>query len=190
MRVIAGSVKGRSLKAPRGLVTRPTADRVRQSIFDMLAFRSEAASVLDLFAGSGAMGIEALSRGAGRAVFVDKNAEALKAIEENLRKCGFERQARIERGDFRTALRRLAVSGERFDLVFIDPPYEGGVRDEAMLGAGQVLAPGGYVVVETASTEEHPAVPDGWALEVERKFGRTVVYLYRYGDNRNLPGQL
>jgi 16S rRNA (guanine(966)-N(2))-methyltransferase RsmD len=186
MRVIAGSVKGHKLTAPRGMATRPTADRVRQSIFDMLAFRCEPERVLDLFAGSGALGIEALSRGAKRAVFVEKNPEALKAVAENLNKCGFTSAAQVQRSDFRSALRKLGSEGERFDLVFIDPPYEGGVRDEALAGIQPLLQPGALVVVETASTEKAPVAPAGLSLELERKFGRTMVFLYRYGEHRDL----
>lgn len=180
MRVIAGEARGRRLVAPRGLTVRPTADRVRQSIFDMLAFRWAGGRVLDLFAGTGAMGIEALSRGAAEAVFVERDRMALAALEENLRRCGYENRARIVRGDFRRALHSLAASGVRVGLAFIDPPYEAGLIDEAMVGIAPLLTPGAWVVVETATTEPPPVLPTGWHVEAERSFGRTKVYLYRY----------
>lgn len=183
MRVIAGEVRGRKLVAPAGLATRPTADRVRQSLFDMIAVRWTGGKALDLFAGSGALGIEALSRGADEAIFVDQHAAALKALETNLAACRFAERAQVVRGDFRTALRKLAAEGRRFDLVFIDPPYEGGMRDAAAAAATAVLAPGALVAVETADTEPPFTAPAGWTLEAERKYGRTLIYLYRYGAN-------
>jgi 16S rRNA (guanine(966)-N(2))-methyltransferase RsmD len=187
MRVIAGEARGRKLTAPGGLDVRPTADRVRQSVFDMLAVRAEAGHVLDLFAGSGALGIEALSRGARRAVFVERAAPALKALEENLAACRFLDRAEVRRSDFRAALKALA--GQRFDLVFVDPPYEGPARDEAVGALAPVLAPGAWIVVETAAEQGAPASPADWRLEAERKYGRTRIFLYHYAvDDRHLPG--
>lgn len=181
MRVIAGEVRGRKLVAPAGLATRPTADRVRQSLFDMIAVRWQGGDALDLFAGSGALGIEALSRGADEAVFVDQHAAAIKAVEANLAACRFTGRAKVLRSDFRSALRKLEAEGRRFSLVFIDPPYEGALRDDAARAAAAVLAPGALVAVETADTEPPFAAPPGFTLEAERKYGRTLVYLYRYG---------
>lgn len=188
MRVIAGEARGRKLAAPAGLDVRPTADRVRQSVFDMLAVRAGAELVLDLFAGTGALGIEALSRGARRAVFVERAAQALKALEANLAACRFADRADVRRGDFRAALKALSAAGARFDLVFVDPPYEGPARDEALGALAPVLAPGAWIVVETAAEQGAPATPADWRLETERKYGRTRIFLYHYADDRRISG--
>lgn len=181
MRVIAGESRGRKLVAPAGMATRPTADRVRQSLFDMIAVRWAGGAVLDVFAGSGALGIEALSRGAAAAVFLEQHPSALKAVEANLAALRYGDRATVLRGDFRAGLRRLAGEGRRFVLVFIDPPYEAGLRDEAAQRVTPLLAPGALIAVETADTEPPFAAPAGWMPEAERKYGRTLIYLYRYG---------
>ena len=188
MRVIAGEARGRKLAAPAGLDVRPTADRVRQSVFDMLTVRAEAENVLDLFAGTGALGIEALSRGAARAVFVERSPVALKTLEANLAACRFTGRAEVRRGDFRAALKTLAAAGATFDLVFVDPPYEGPARDEAVTALHTVLAPGAWIVVETAAEQGAPATPADWRLEAERKYGRTRIFLYAYADDRRISG--
>lgn len=186
MRVISGEARGRKLEAPAGLAVRPTADRVRQTIFDLLAFRWQGGRALDLFAGSGALGIEALSRGADFVVFGEKNTEALACVNRNVQACGFESRASVRRGDYRTVLAQLTAAGERFGLVFIDPPYEGPARDESIAGVAPLLAPGAFIVVETASTEAAPVAQPGWVLEKEKKFGRTLIFLYRYEQDRDL----
>ena len=121
MRVITGTARGRRLKEPQGMDIRPTTDKVKESMFSILQFDIEGRRVLDLFGGTGQLGIEALSRGALEVVFVDKSAAALKLIRENLELCGLSDQARVRNGDSLAYLR----SGEKFDLVFLDPPYAG-----------------------------------------------------------------
>lgn len=122
-RIIAGQNKGRRLKTPPGNETRPTGARVRQTLFDILAPRIEGARLLDAFAGSGAIGIEALSRGAARVVFVDANPVAIAAINENLSLLAGVGNTQVLRQDSRVALAALADTGVRFDIVYLDPPY-------------------------------------------------------------------
>src|SRR5215475_13428526 len=124
MRVIAGALKGRRLVAPRGLSTRPTADQVRIALLDTLGPRLAGARWLDLFAGAGGVGLEALSRGAAHVTFVEREARAMAALEANVKALGLEARTRRLRQDVDRALVRLAAEGARFDLVFLDPPYE------------------------------------------------------------------
>jgi 16S rRNA (guanine966-N2)-methyltransferase len=181
MRVIGGEARGRRLRAPVGLVVRPTADRVRQTVFDLLAFRWSGGRVLDVFAGSGALGIEALSRGADAAVFLEKDPAALAALTANLEVCRFTDRAVVRRGESRLGLKTLAGKGERFSLVFVDPPYAAtGLRDEILTLLPPLLVSGAYIVVETSSAETSPAALPEWELITERRFGRTQVYLYCY----------
>ncbi len=123
MRVQTGTAKGRKLKTPSGINVRPTSGRVKKSIFDTLG-DIEGSSVLDLFAGTGSLGLEALSRGAQNAVFIEKEREAVKIIRDNIAKCGFAARSEIISTDYKKAIRALEKKAERFDLVFIDPPYE------------------------------------------------------------------
>ena len=147
MRIVGGSHKGARIYAPKGRDTRPTSDRVREAIFAILG-SVEGARVLDLFAGSGALGLEALSRGAAHAVFVEADPTAVKTIERNLEKLALE--GRIVRSD---ATRYLARTAERYDVVFVDPPYEmvESLRMPLAEHLPRVLAEGGSVVVETAA---------------------------------------
>src|SRR5215212_8363551 len=140
MRVIAGSYKGRRLQAPPGLATRPTSDRVREALFSILGARVESARVLDLFAGSGALGIEALSRGAAAATFVDNAAPAIRALEANLR--DVEADATVVRAEVRRFLGGASRSARQYDLVFLDPPYQqaASVGPELTGPLGRVLA--------------------------------------------------
>jgi len=148
MRIIAGSRKGHRISAPRGRDTRPTSDRVRENVFNILGGVEEA-DVLDLFAGSGAMGLEALSRGAARAVFVERDADAVRTIERNLDKLRLS--ARVLRQDALTALAAEAGAGRKYDLVLVDPPYDVYSELEARLARylPAVVADDGVVVVET-----------------------------------------
>jgi 16S rRNA (guanine966-N2)-methyltransferase len=124
MRVIAGTAKGHRLMVPGGLNTRPTADRVKEALFSVLADRVAGAAVLDLFAGSGALGIEALSRGADRGIFVDSSRSSIEAIHKNLIKTGLLSKAEVWRAPATRALDKLIARGQRFDLIFLDPPYK------------------------------------------------------------------
>jgi 16S rRNA (guanine966-N2)-methyltransferase len=175
MRVIAGRYKGRRLQAPPGLNTRPTSDRVREALFSILGARVEDARVLDLFAGSGALGIEALSRGAREATFVDNAAPAIRALEANLR--DLDAAATVVRAEVRRFLGGASRSGRQYDLVFLDPPY----RLAATLGPelseplGGVLAESAAVVAE--SDHRVPLVLD-LPMHDERRYGDTLIRIH------------
>src|SRR5262245_9635954 len=150
-RIISGQGKGRRLQAPRGLVTRPTAARVRQTLFDILAPAMPECRFLDALAGSGAVGLEALSRGASRVVMVDESAAAVAAIRDNLRALGnLGGAVQVFRQDTRVALAALADAGARFDIVYLDPPYDSPLYEPLLeqVGTTGLLEPEGRVVVE------------------------------------------
>lgn len=167
--MISGSARGRRLAAPAGSATRPTSDRVRESIFASLGSLGavEDAFVLDLFAGSGAMGIEALSRGAEHVTFVDSDRAARAAVEANLAACGFDGAARVVATPAERFVADRARSGDRFDVAFLDPPY-------GFAGWAGLLAdlPADLVVVESGA--ELPA-PAGWDVLRAKRYGRTHV---------------
>lgn len=176
MRIVAGSRKGHRIEAPRGVVTRPTGDRVREAVFSIVG-SVQGATVLDLFAGSGAMGLEALSRGAARADFVESDAKACRVISENAAKLGLADVARVVRSDVVRALRNTANRGTRYDLVLVDAPYDEWPRLEAPVGEllPEVVANGGLVVVETSSKVE-PDLP--LALVTSRRYGSARITVF------------
>lgn len=177
MRVISGTLKGRRLMAPAGMAIRPTADRIKESIFNILAGSVQNKRVLDLFAGSGALGIEALSRGAASAVFVDQAKMALSAIRRNIRNLGLDDRTRIIHWNILKDLKCLISEQQTFDLVFMDPPYETGAVAPALtaLASCGAMAPGVRVVIEHSARE--PTIPpiDMLALVDQRRFGKTLV---------------
>jgi 16S rRNA (guanine966-N2)-methyltransferase len=187
MRVIAGEFGGLRLAVPKS-VTRPTSDRVREALFSILGGRVAGARVLDLFAGSGALGIEALSRGAATACFVEQNRGAAATIGENLlRARTAPGRARVVCSDTLVFLRRGADSGGPFDLVFADPPYAKHPRatdqGDALLGPGAVLgvlAEGGVFVLESAASRTHGA-PPGWRVTDRRRYGGTALWFFERG---------
>ena len=176
MRIIAGTHRGRRIDAPPGTSTRPTSDRVRENAFNLVAPWVEEASVLDLFAGSGAMGLEALSRGAAHATFVESDPEACRTINRNLDKLGLE-AATVLCQDALTALRADARAATRYDLVLLDPPYKrfSSLQNAMISHLPEVLAPGGLLLVETAANEE-PELP--LAKRTSRKYGSTRLTLF------------
>jgi 16S rRNA (guanine966-N2)-methyltransferase len=153
VRIVAGQHRSRRLVTPPGKGVRPTSDRAREAIFASLGAAVIDARVLDLYAGSGALGLEALSRGASSCHFVERNAEALEAIRTNLETLGESAHARVERGNAMTVLQRLADAGEQFELVLVDPPYDAVPDLAAMLTTllPRVLSPTGSIVFETAA---------------------------------------
>ena len=175
MRIVAGSRKGHGIEAPKGVVTRPTGDRVREAVFSIVG-PVEGARVLDLFAGSGAMGLEALSRGAAQAVFVERDRAACRVIQRNLEKLRLT-GADVRCQDVLAALRDDAARGTRYDLVLVDAPYEEWERFEEPLGEllPAVLAEDGVAVVETAAKVE-PSLP--LDLRTSRRYGSARITVF------------
>ena len=182
MRVIAGSARGRRLTAGRGRTVRPTADKVKGALFSSLASRIniESSTILDLFAGSGALGIEALSRGAAHVTFVEQAAAALPALRENLDRCHFTTRARVLPLPADRAVRRLQREACRFDGVLLDPPYGQGlvVRALAALDAAALVRPGGWIAVEHHLDEPPPATCGHLRLTQTRRYGKTGIAFF------------
>jgi 16S rRNA (guanine(966)-N(2))-methyltransferase RsmD len=179
MRVIAGSAKGRKLESVPGTSTRPITDRVKEALFNILGASIEGARFLDLFAGTGAVGIEALSRGAARAVFCERDRLALRTIGHNLQATGLADQARVVAGD---AFRFLRNPGdERFDFVYIAPPQYKGIWIRALqaVDEGDVLAPGGIAIVQIHPKERQDVPLRRLRLFDERRYGSTLLLFYR-----------
>lgn len=178
MRVIAGTAGGRRLIAPDGDETRPMMDRAKEALFSSLGTAVIDADVLDLYAGSGALGIEALSRGAASATFVERARGAVSALRANLETLGFE--ARVVASDVGSF---LAGAGSGFDLVFVDPPYRLSLAlvEEVLAAAAALLANGGVMVVHRRAGEPSPAVPESILLVDDRRYGDTQLWVYRKG---------
>ncbi len=196
MRVITGSARGRKLKEPAGRAIRPTTDKVKEAMFNIVQFDIEGRRVLDLFAGTGQLGIEALSRGAASAVFLDESGEAVKLVRENLRASGLEKQAQVVQGD---SLRYLA-QGEKFDLIFLDPPYDSPLLEKTVeaIQAFDILREGGIMVCESMPEKQLPAAKAPYCRGREYRYGKIKITLYGRengesgsdDENCDLPGQL
>jgi len=181
VRVIAGTHRGRRLRAPRGTGTRPTSDRVREAAFSILG-DCTGACVVDIFAGSGAMGIEALSRGAALAVFIERDAEAIECIRHNLATLGFERSGRVVPRDWSAALAGLRSSDTRFDICVIDPPYAlfPGISDEIGPGLAPILSEYATVMLEGPAQGPVPTLDGVRVTErTDRTYGSTRVSILR-----------
>lgn len=182
LRVISGEWRGRRLKAGSGATAlRPTADRVRTALFDRLMPLLPGARVLDLFAGTGALGIEALSRGAAHVTFVEQSAPALRLIAENLAALGAGAGADVRRDEATRSIGAMTRAGERFDLILADPPYGQGMAAEVVrrIDRSDLLAAGGRLVVEHDRREELPAGEKNVRHEDDRRFGDTILTYYR-----------
>jgi 16S rRNA (guanine966-N2)-methyltransferase len=181
MRVTAGTLKGRRLVTPRGGVTRPTADQVRIALLDTLAPRLPGARFLDLFAGAGGVGLEAISRGAAHATFVEADARAVAALRANVEALGVADRVRIQRGDVGREVTRLGTLGTRFTIVFLDPPYETDLVTPtvAAIGAYGLLETNGVVVAQHF-TKRPPGPTTGGLVSVRtRRFGETTLTFFR-----------
>jgi 16S rRNA (guanine966-N2)-methyltransferase len=177
VRIIAGERKGHTIFAPRGRETRPTSDRVRENVFNIVAPWVKDARVLDLYAGSGAMGLEALSRGAAAVVFIEADGDAVRAIERNLDKLRLT-GARIVRANATSGLAQEAGAGRKYDLVLLDPPYAMTEYDTLARYLPRVLAEDGLLVLESAARTE-PAL-EGLAVRTTRRYGSTRVTVFEH----------
>jgi len=182
LRVITGSAKGAKLKTLPGLETRPTADMVKQGIFNIVQFSVEGRKVLDLFAGSGQLGIEALSRGAASAVLVDNSPEAVKIIEENLKHTKTDRNATVLRADYKAYLR--SAPKRYFNLVFLDPPYREGYLERVLsfLDSFDIVAEHGIIICESSAEEKMPASVGSFSADRSYRYGHTAVTVYKKGS--------
>ena len=178
MRVVAGTARGTVLKTPEGMLTRPTADRVKEAVFSILHFDVQDAVVLDLFGGTGQLGIEALSRGARRAVFVDLQQKACELIKENLRRTRFTQQGTVVRGDYLEYLKRTK---EKFDIILLDPPYAEIFLENALncIAEIDILRDNGIIVTERPVGKELPYDFPGYIRSKDYKYGNTLITLYR-----------
>lgn len=182
MRVISGTARGLRLVSPPGLDTRPTLDRVKEALFSMLAPRLRGAAVLDLFAGSGALGIEALSRGSESAVFVDSSKDAEAAVKKNLENSRLGGKARFVTGD---ALKFLGSCKDSFDVIFMDPPYGGGLYEKvlSLIGERGLLSPTGVISVEWDEGIGEPVFPDCFVRDRDRRYGRVHITLLSHKNS-------
>ena len=178
MRVITGKARGISLKTPNGMATRPTADRVKEAMFSIIQFDIPNARVLDLFGGTGQLGIEALSRGAQSAVFVDEREDACKLIRENLNRTKLESLAKVVRSDYMSYLRS---SKESFDIILLDPPYAEVYLENSlkMITEIDILQSGGIIVAERPLGKELPWEFTGYTRSKDYKYGKTLLTIYR-----------
>jgi 16S rRNA (guanine(966)-N(2))-methyltransferase RsmD len=177
MRIISGTLKGRKLLTPRKGLLRPTSDRVKESMFNILGPEVEGKVVLDLFAGTGNLGIEALSRGARKAVFVEKNREAFRLVQRNLLNCGMTERSEVLLKEIDQGLRLLGTQDRRFDLIFMDPPYEKGLIRKTLevLATRVVYHPDSIVVLEHDRREPLPNLSGSWTLLRQRRTGDTLL---------------
>jgi len=180
LRVISGKAKGRKLKVPAGFNLRPTPDRVKESLFNILMGEIEGALFLDLFAGTGNIGIEALSRGAAGAVFVENNDRHVKVIMENLARTGLGERARVIKSDVQTALKKLSVENLKFDIVFMDPPYNTDLAEKALLllEENDTVGINGLVIVESERLKDMPLKVGKLVISRQEKYGDTKLTFY------------
>lgn len=178
MRVITGSARGVRLLTPEGENTRPTADRVKEALFSVIQFEIEGRRVLDLFAGTGQLGIEALSRGAAQATFVDERTDAVKLVRTNLERTKLTSRAQVVRSD---ALAFLAGCRQRFDLVFLDPPYAGQLLENSLkqLGAIDIVAEGGIIVCERPAEKLLEVDLPQFTKSRDYRYGKTLLTFFR-----------
>jgi len=182
LRIIGGSLKGKNLHSVRGKITRPTADRLRESIFNILSPRVQGAVVLDLFSGTGALGIEAVSRGANFAVFIDNNKEAISVIAKNVRSCALDSKVKIIKWNIIKSLNCIKSSKPTFHLVFMDPPYNKNMIEPALFNLHQSnsLDTGACIIIEHAAPEPIPEDLLAFKITSQRKYGKTLVSLLAY----------
>ena len=181
MRVITGKARGVVLKTPDGMATRPTTDRVKEAMFNIIQFDIPTARVLDLFGGTGQLGIEALSREAKSAVFVDEREDACRLIRENLKRTKLEQYGKVIRADYMTYLRSCR---EKFDIILLDPPYAEVFLENSlkMITQIDILQTGGIIVTERPIGKELPWEFSGYSRSKDYKYGRTLITIYKKLD--------
>ena len=178
MRIISGSARGRKLKEPQGMDTRPTTDKVKESLFNIIQFELEGRRVLDLFAGTGQLGLEALSRGAEHCAFVDQRREAAALVRENVKLCRFEDRARVVQGE---ALSFLSACREKFDVVFLDPPYRTDLLKQCVekIARFDILREHGIIVCESGAEWTVPPLEPPYEAGREYRYGQIKLSLCR-----------
>ena len=179
MRVITGIARGRRLETLEGEDVRPTTDRVKEAIFSVIQFETEGRRFLDLFAGSGQMGIEAISRGAKEACFVDSSKKSVAAIKRNLKSTKFELQPKVFQMDFHSF---LAMNQDEFDIVFLDPPYKTGLLQEALESVVECVKDTGVIIAENPLDEELAESYGEFMLDRKYRYGKIKVSIYRHKD--------
>ena len=186
MRVISGKARGINLKTPDGMLTRPTADRVKEAMFSILQFELSGAKVLDLFGGTGQLGIEALSRGAEDVVFVDQRIEACGLIRENLKRTNFVSSATVVQSDYLDFLKKCK---KKFDIVLLDPPYAENFLENSlkMISEIDILQSGGIIVAERPAEKELIVDFRGYLRSKDYKYGKTILTLFRKTQDVSFP---
>ncbi len=186
MRVISGSARGRRLKELQGMETRPTTDRVKEALFNIVQFEVPGREVLDLFAGTGQLGIEALSRGAAHCTFVDQRRDAVALVRENLKLTGLSGQAKVVQGD---SISYLTTCREKFHVIFLDPPYQSGLLEKAMetISAFDILREHGIMVCESPLDQVLPQVSGPYERGKDYRYGKIKLTVFRRnGGERRL----
>lgn len=184
MRVISGTARGKKLNSLEGMNTRPTLDQVKEALFNIIQFDIADKNVLDLFAGSGALGIEAISRGAKSATFCDNSIDAIKVIQTNLQNTRSIDKATILHKDYSLALKYLAKNKMQFDIIFLDPPYKTDFADKAIeeILKLNLLSKEGYIILETDDTKKEEKInKEGIEIFDKRKYGRAILIFIRKG---------
>ncbi len=181
MRVISGSARGIKLKAPEGLNTRPTIERIKESLFNIIANDLYDINFLDIYSGSGSIGIEALSRGAKKAVFIDSSKESVNVIENNLKKTRLSENAEIIKADVFDAVLRLGKEKRKFDIIFMDPPYKKGLVEETLKAVlnERILNENGFIIAEQALAEPEVLV-DGFNVFRIKKYNKIKMIFIEY----------
>lgn len=181
MRVISGKVRGLKLNAPKNDDVRPTTDRVKESLFNMINSYMMDSDILDLFAGTGSLGIECLSRGANKCVFVDKSKESINIVKSNIKKARVENESIVLNLDFKSAISSLALKKEKFDVIFMDPPYYKNMFSDALLAVDEkeLLKEDGIIVVEHDTVDKFPDNMGRLYKSREKKYGNTTITFYK-----------
>ncbi len=184
MRIIAGHNRGRKLKSVPGMKTRPTADRVKEAVFSSIDEYLYGCRFLDVFGGTGNISLEAVSRGAEEAVILEKDADALKIIQENIKACGQEQRCRVMRGDSISSLDALGRQGKQFDLIYVDPPYQAGLYETVLekIQTKKLLAQEGLILLECAKNASISLENSIFFIYKEKNYGDTRVVYVKYKE--------